>query len=285
MEISFEGWFSQFQTYYDSVMAWSENAGHDHMSPIGMFMAADIVVKAVMVSLAFASILVWAIFAARLVLLFLSRVRLKANYRALERAGSLTIAGAKFRKRRGVVGAMVRAAKAEQKASEKGRDQGIKERTESALSRIEAGAARSMQRGTGVLAIVSSSAPFVGLFGTVWGIMNSFISIAETNTTNLAVVAPGIAEALLATAIGLVAAIPAVIFYNLLARATGGYKAMLGDASALVSRTQSRDLDLAAVTPDNTETGNDQAPDPEERHAATYEKASQGGLKIAQAAE
>ena len=79
--------------------------------------------------------------------------------------------------------------------------------------------------------------------------MNSFVSIAETNTTNLAVVAPGIAEALLATAIGLVAAIPAVIFYNVLARANGGYKAMVADAAALVSRTLSRDLDLSNSPP------------------------------------
>ena len=75
--------------------------------------------------------------------------------------------------------------------------------------------------------------------------MNSFISISESNTTNLAIVAPGIAEALLATAIGLVAAIPAVIFYNILARGMGGYKVMLADAGALVERTLSRDLDLA----------------------------------------
>lgn len=100
--------------------------------------------------------------------------------------------------------------------------------------------------GTGILANIGSTAPFVGLFGTVWGIMNSFISISESNTTNLAVVAPGIAEALLATAIGLVAAIPAVIFYNLIARGLGGYKVMLADAAALVERTLSRDLDFAA---------------------------------------
>ncbi len=122
---------------------------------------------------------------------------------------------------------------------------GIKERAGSEIARIEAGAARRMGLGAGVLANVGSVAPFVGLFGTVWGIMNSFISISESNTTNLAIVAPGIAEALLATAIGLVAAIPAVIFYNILARGLGGYKVMLADAGALVERTLSRDLDLA----------------------------------------
>ena len=247
MENASEGQSAFFQPYYSDLIAWAENAGQDHMSPMGMFMAADIIVKAVMVSLVVASVLVWAVFLARLVLLILFRLRLRSNYVALEQAGSLTAAAPLFQKRRGVVGAMIRTALAERKASGAADDNGIKERTDSALSRIEVGAARGMQRGTGLLAIVGSAAPFVGLFGTVWGIMNSFISIAETNTTNLAVVAPGIAEALLATAIGLVAAIPAVIFYNLLARSNAAYKGMLGDAAALVSRTLSRDLDLARV--------------------------------------
>ena len=100
-----------------------------------------------------------------------------------------------------------------------------------------------MGRGTGLLATVGSTAPFIGLFGTVWGIMNSFIGISRTNTTNLAVVAPGIAEALLATATGLVAAIPAVVIFNLFARSITGYRQMLGDTSAEVLRLLSRDLD------------------------------------------
>src|SRR5690606_36167835 len=100
----------------------------------------------------------------------------------------------------------------------------LKERVGSILSRIEAQAGRRLARGTGVLASIGSVAPFVGLFGTVWGIMNAFIGISQAQTTNLAVVAPGIAEALLATAIGLVAAIPAVIIYNVFARAVTGYR-------------------------------------------------------------
>jgi biopolymer transport protein ExbB len=111
------------------------------------------------------------------------------------------------------------------------------------LSRIEAHAGRRMVKGTSVLATIGSTAPFVGLFGTVWGIMKSFIGISQAQTTNLAVVAPGIAEALLATAIGLVAAIPAVVVYNVFARSIGGYKALLSDASAEVMRHLSRDLD------------------------------------------
>ena len=93
---------------------------------------------------------------------------------------------------------------------------------------------RRIARGTGVLATIGATAPFVGLFGTVWGIMNAFIGISEAHTTNLAVVAPGIAEALLATALGLVAAIPAVVIYNHLARSIAAYRALLGDASAQV---------------------------------------------------
>ncbi|CUH81010.1 tonB-system energizer ExbB [Tropicibacter naphthalenivorans] len=238
MEFSFDPWRAM-------IAQWLAEAGQDHMSPVGMYLAADIVVKAVMISLAVASVLVWAVFVARLVLLAAARLRLRRNYRALEKAGTLNTVEARFAKRRGVMGAMVRAALDERRRSGDGPDAGIKERADSALSRIEVGAARSQQRGSALLAITGSTAPFVGLFGTVWGIMNSFISIAETNTTNLAVVAPGIAEALLATAIGLVAAIPAVIFYNLLARSVSGYKVMLGDASALVARTLSRDLDLS----------------------------------------
>ncbi len=94
------------------------------------------------------------------------------------------------------------------------------------------------------LATVGSTSPYVGLFGTVWGIMNSFIGISEAHTTNLAVVAPGIAEALLATAMGLIAAIPAVVIYNHLVRMITAYRALLGDASAqvmlLISRDQGR---------------------------------------------
>jgi len=93
------------------------------------------------------------------------------------------------------------------------------------------------------LATTASITPFIGLFGTVWGIVNSFTAIATQKDTSLAVVAPGIAEALLATALGLFAAIPAVIIYNQFARWIGGYKGQLGDAAAEVLRLVSRDLD------------------------------------------
>src|SRR2546421_165284 len=101
-------------------------------------------------------------------------------------------------------------------------DAGIKERAASSFAEIVRAEARRIRLGMGLLASIGATSPFVGLFGTVWGIMNSFIGISKAQTTNLAVVAPGIAEALLATAIGLVAAIPAVIIYNHFARVTKG---------------------------------------------------------------
>jgi biopolymer transport protein ExbB len=121
--------------------------------------------------------------------------------------------------------------------------EGLKERIVSRLERIEAAFSRRIGRGTGVLATIGATAPFVGLFGTVWGIMNSFIGISKSHTTNLAVVAPGIAEALLATALGLAAAIPAVVIYNLFARQITNYRAALADVSTEVLRLVSRNID------------------------------------------
>lgn len=221
---------------------------HD-LSPWGMFMAADWVVKGVMIGLAIASLVTWTVWLAKSIELAAARRRVD---RALERivaARSLEDAG---RAMEGVGGGpavmLVRAAGHEAALSRElglGHDtgKGLKERVASHLGRIEAQAARRMTRGTGVLATIGSTAPFVGLFGTVWGIMNSFIGISQAQTTNLAVVAPGIAEALLATALGLVAAIPAVVIYNSFARSIAGYRLLLADASAAVERLVSRDLD------------------------------------------
>jgi biopolymer transport protein ExbB len=150
-------------------------------------------------------------------------------------------------RRSGAAAALVAAAVDEIARSEAVLDQapaaGVKERVASLLARIEIRAGKRMSAGTGILASIGSVGPFVGLFGTVWGIMNSFIGISKAQTTNLAIVAPGIAEALLATAIGLVAAIPAVVIYNYFARSVGGYKLILADAAAAVERLVSRDLD------------------------------------------
>jgi biopolymer transport protein ExbB len=208
-----------------------------------MFMAADIVVKAVMVGLAFASVVTWTIWLAKsLELLAASRsnrrlLGIVASSRSLSEAAGQVFGGG------AAVTRLVDAAMVEVELSAGTSAEGLKERVASRLDRIEAAASRRMTRGTGLLATIGSTAPFVGLFGTVWGIMNAFIGISKSQTTNLAVVAPGIAEALLATAIGLVAAIPAVVIYNLFARWITGYRVLLGDASAEIARHVSRDLD------------------------------------------
>jgi len=216
---------------------------HD-LSPWGMFMQADMVVKAVMIGLAFASLVTWTIWLAKSLELLAARRRALRAVRRLHTADSLAEALSDNAIRSGgPVSEIVAAAEAEEERSAGLPAEGVKERVAIALSRIEARAGRNMARGTGLLATIGSTAPFVGLFGTVWGIMNSFIGISVAKTTNLAVVAPGIAEALLATAIGLVAAIPAVIIYNVFSRSITGYRALLSDASALALQHLSRDLD------------------------------------------
>jgi biopolymer transport protein ExbB len=216
---------------------------HD-LSPLGMFLAADLVVKAVMVGLALASLITWTVWAAKSFELAAAKRRARGATAALGEVRSLRDAVERLGFDRSPAGALVRAAAAEIRLSDDAMEKdGVKERVGSRLERIEAAAARRMTAGTGVLATIGSTAPFVGLFGTVWGIMNSFIGISKAHTTNLAVVAPGIAEALLATAIGLVAAIPAVVIYNVFARSIAGYRAQLADIAAEVLRLVSRDLD------------------------------------------
>lgn len=220
---------------------------HD-LSPWGMFMAADIVVKGVMIGLAFASVVTWAVLLAKLVELAAAQRSASRAVRQLNAARGLDDGERALGRNRGTVARMTRAAREEMDASEAVLDHvsdgGVKERISSRLTRMEVHAGRRIAKGTGLLATIGSTAPFVGLFGTVWGIMNSFIGISKAQTTNLAIVAPGIAEALLATAIGLVAAIPAVVIYNFLARAITGYRQNLADASAAIERLASRDLDV-----------------------------------------
>ncbi len=215
---------------------------HD-LSPWSMFLNADIVVKAVMVGLLAASVATWTIWLAKTMQLFGARRRALRGLRALADADNLATVAKSDALGRGPVAALVAAAADEVSRSGALPAEGVKERAALSLGRIEARGACAMTRGTGVLATVGSVAPFVGLFGTVWGIMNSFVGISQAHTSNLAVVAPGIAEALLATAVGLVAAIPAVVIFNGFARAIAGYKALLGDAAAEVMRHLSRDLD------------------------------------------
>ncbi|MBI6924707.1 MULTISPECIES: tonB-system energizer ExbB [Pseudomonas] len=216
---------------------------HD-LSPWGMYKNADVVVKAVMIGLAIASIITWTIWIAKGFELMGAKRRLRGEIARLKKSASLKEASEVSNKEGTLAHTLVHDALEEMRLSANAREkEGIKERVSFRLERLVHASGRNMSSGTGVLATIGSTAPFVGLFGTVWGIMNSFIGIAKTQTTNLAVVAPGIAEALLATALGLVAAIPAVVIYNVFARSIAGYKAQVSDASAQVLLLVSRDLD------------------------------------------
>jgi biopolymer transport protein ExbB len=218
------------------------------LSPWGMFLSADPLVKAVLIGLAFASVVTWTVWLTKTIELVLATRREREALRSLASMQRLAGAAEHLAATKSPVGEFLDAAGTEVRLSAGGTDrEGIKERVASRLERIEAACGRRIMRGTGVLATIGATAPFVGLFGTVWGIMNSFIGIAREHTTNLAVVAPGIAEALLATAFGLAAAIPAVVIYNMFARSIAGYRALLGDASAEVLRLVSRDLDRQAA--------------------------------------
>ncbi|MBR1231582.1 tonB-system energizer ExbB [Bradyrhizobium sp. AUGA SZCCT0182] len=216
------------------------------LSPWGMFMQADIVVKAVMIGLVFATVVTWTVWLSKTIELIKARRNAKNALREL--ANARNVEDAVRQVPEGAVAQLLEGAMAELKLSTDRMDkEGIKTRVASRLQQIEAAASRRIGFGTGVLATIGSTGPFVGLFGTVWGIMNSFIGISKSQTTNLAVVAPGIAEALLATALGLVAAIPAVMIYNLFARQISSYRALLGDGSSEITRLVGRDLDGGAL--------------------------------------
>jgi biopolymer transport protein ExbB len=213
------------------------------LTPWGMFMSADVVVKAVMIGLVFASLLTWTIWLAKTVELFAARRKLARAHDVLETARSLGEAAQPASQASPQVAWLISAVEGELRRSPDRRDgEGIKERIAARFERIEAGVGRRMLRGTSILATIGATAPFVGLFGTVWGIMNSFIGISKLHTTNLAVVAPGIAEALLATAFGLAAAIPAVVIYNMFSRSIAQYRALYADTSVEIMTLVSRDL-------------------------------------------
>lgn len=219
---------------------------HD-LSLVGMLVAADGVIKTVMGCLVLASVMTWTIWVAKSLELHKAKQQARDAAETLQACRTIEEARALVSGSTNPVHIMVEAVVAEIALSEGSSGDGIKERTASRLERIEAEAQRRMASGLGVLASIGSNSPFIGLFGTVWGIMNSFIGISRAHTTNLAVVAPGIAEALLATAMGLVAAIPAVILYNCLIRSVGAYRGMLGDLSATTLRLVSRDLDRGST--------------------------------------
>jgi len=214
------------------------------LSPWSMFLSADVIVKAVMIGLALASLVTWTIFIAKMIELSVAKGKLRRSLKTIAESRSLAEAQFALGSKTGVLPAFLAAAMREARLSAGiSSDIGIKERAASSFAEISRAEARRIRFGMGQLATIGATSPFVGLFGTVWGIMNSFIGISKAQTTNLAVVAPGIAEALLATAIGLVAAIPAVIIYNHFARITKTYLEQVSRASGAAARLLSRDLD------------------------------------------
>ncbi|MDN4982812.1 tonB-system energizer ExbB [Bradyrhizobium arachidis] len=214
------------------------------LSPWVMFMSADVIVKAVMIGLAFASLVTWTVFIAKSIELSVASAKLRSALKKIAEVRSLAEAQMALGTKQGILPSFLAAALREARMSAGlSSDIGIKERAASSFVEIMRAEQRRIRIGMGFLATIGSTSPFVGLFGTVWGIMNSFIGISKSQTTNLAVVAPGIAEALLATAIGLVAAIPAVIIYNHFSRVTKGYLELVSRASGAAARLLSRDLD------------------------------------------
>jgi biopolymer transport protein ExbB len=217
------------------------------LSPWGMFVNADIVVKVIMIGLLLASLVTWTVWLAKSIELATAKRKARSGLRMLQEVRSLAEAERRFGDADDTVARLVRAAGAEVALSSHVSGEGLKERVAWLIERLEVGAGRRIGRGMGVLASIGATAPFVGLLGTVWGIMNSFIGISNAHTTNLAVVAPGIAEALLATALGLFAAIPAVVIYNVFARSAAGYRVLVADAGALVMRLVSRDSERVSL--------------------------------------
>jgi biopolymer transport protein ExbB len=221
---------------------------HD-LSPWTMFLNADVLVKLVMIVLAGASVATWTIFLVKTIEIGLACKRLQQALAAIAPARSLGDAQS-AQSQPTVLSAFLSAAANERELSSRAAPEAsVKERASSAFSEIARAEASSVRHGMGVLATIGAISPFVGLFGTVWGIMNSFIGISKSQTTNLAVVAPGIAEALLATATGLIAAIPAVIIYNHFSRQTKSYLELVSRASGSAGRLLSRDLDACSSRP------------------------------------
>lgn len=229
----------------------SAEGAHD-LSPLGMFLMADWVVKSVIIMLIIASVISWTIAVVKF-----QEIKRISKQLAMSTANCLNVN--RLQELKGidklcsVSQLMIQAPFYELSLSPNNMPkQGIKERVATALVDIEKQQKKQLISQLGFLATVGSTAPFIGLFGTVWGIMNSFIGISESNTTDLAVVAPGIAEALFATALGLVAAIPAVMLYNIFSRKVAHVTGQLSFLSAHLNRLLSRELDLISLS-SNTE--------------------------------
>jgi biopolymer transport protein ExbB/TolQ len=200
-----------------------------------MFMQADPIVKGVMIGLALASVVCWAIIIEK----FMRLMWLRGQVRRLEAiAKSGTVSGST----RGIVGKLLASGEEELvDGASRGEDRSdVRARVERALRGTLKSELQRQEAGLPFLATIGSAAPFIGLFGTVWGIMNSFTAIGLQQDTSLATVAPGIAEALLATALGLAAAIPAVMAYNAVSVSLGRLAARAGTSLVAIAKTMSR---------------------------------------------
>jgi len=214
------------------------------LTVIDMVAGADPLVKTVMSILVLASIATWTIFVAKALELKGARRRLRHDIGVLDQAMSLQATDQLIYR---ATVSMVEIARREVARSgdltRASAIEGVKERVSARLTVVETNSIQSILTGVNVLASIGATSPFIGLAGTVWGIMNSFIGISKAHATNLAIVAPGIAEALLATAMGLIAAIPAVLIYNLLVRSIAGYRRQIAEAAVLTACVLSRDLE------------------------------------------
>lgn len=230
--------------------------GGESLTPIKMFMDSGIVVKVVMVGLLVASIFTWVILIIKMIEfggLNAKTNRFLENFRGARSIADMRKIATSDEFDGNPLADMAAAATEEVELSRQAglsvtgehRDSAMT-RAATAVSAVQSGLANRLSGGQQFLASTGSSAPFIGLFGTVYGVMNSFIGIAESNTTNLAVVAPGIAEALLATGIGLFAAIPAVIFYNYFNTRIAAYGTRSDGFAAELLNAISRQLDKGA---------------------------------------
>ncbi|MBX3476204.1 MAG: MotA/TolQ/ExbB proton channel family protein [Brevundimonas sp.] len=228
----------------------------ESITPISMFVHATLVVKVVMIGLLLASIFTWTLLLIKLFefgALNRSTDRFLENFRGARTIADMRRVATSDDFDGNPLADMAAAATEEIELSRQAglavagehRDSALA-RAQAAVAAVQSGLAKRLSGGQQFLASVGSSGPFIGLFGTVYGIMNSFIGIAESNTTNLAVVAPGIAEALLATGIGLFAAIPAVIFYNYFNTRISAYGTRSDGFSAELLNAISRQLDKGA---------------------------------------
>jgi biopolymer transport protein ExbB len=227
---------------------------HADIPVLEMLGAAHIVVQGVSALLALALFATTTILLYKAVALPLASLRLRQSTALIGAAKTLQSLQPALSRRKDPAARMAQAALAELEASlpmlAAAGPSGVKERAHAALDHIMAETLAGLKTGTGILATVASTAPFIGLFGTVWGIMSSFLAISALKTTNLAVVAPGIAEALLVTGFGLVAAIPAVIVYNAILRRVARMRLDLAGAAVAVEAHLSRALDRRALGPE-----------------------------------